>query len=82
MLMHILSAGGVSLVVDEDRAPDEDNPQGYYEFTPVKALNKPGGKEWLAHGQGKAIKIISFLLPHLPDGFRYKVIWVQIPISL
>jgi hypothetical protein len=77
MLMHMLSAGGVPPVVDRDRAPDEDNPQGYYEFTPVKALNRPGGKEWLAHARGKAIKIISFLLPHLPDRFHYKVIFVK-----
>ncbi len=77
MLMRMLAAGGVPLVVDDLRAPDQDNPHGYFEFTPVKALNKPGDKQWVAAAQGKAIKVISFLLPHLPDPYTYKIIFIR-----
>ena len=77
MLMRMLSAAGVPLVVDELRPPDEDNPHGYFEFTPVKALNKPGDREWLAQTQGRAIKVISYLLPHLPDQYHYKIIFLK-----
>jgi hypothetical protein len=77
MLMRMLSAAGVPLVVDELRPPDEDNPHGYFEFTPVKALNKPGDKQWVTQAQGKAIKVISFLLPHLPDHCHYKIIFLK-----
>ena len=77
MLMRMLSAAGVPLVVDELRPPDEDNPHGYFEFTPVKALNKPGDKQWVTQAQGKAIKVISFLLPHLPDDYHYKIIFLK-----
>ena len=75
--MRMLKAGGVPLVVDELRVADEDNPHGYFEFTPVKALNKPGDKSWLAQARGKAIKIISYLLPHLPDDYSYKIIFLK-----
>jgi hypothetical protein len=77
MLMRMLGAGGVPLVVDEDRPADEDNPHGYFEFTPVKALNKPGDKTWLAEARGKGIKIISFLLPYLPELYHYKVVFLK-----
>lgn len=77
MLMRMLSAGGVPLVVDDLRAPDQDNPHGYFEFAPVKALHKPGDKAWLGQARGKAIKIISYLLPHLPEGYHYKIIFMQ-----
>ena len=81
MLMHMLSAGGVPLVVDELRAPDADNPKGYYEFTPVKSLNRPGDKAWVADARGKAIKVISFLLPHLPAEHGYKIIFIKRRLS-
>jgi hypothetical protein len=77
LLMHMLSAGGVPLVVDGVRAPDEDNPKGYYELTRVKALDALGDKGWLREARGKAIKIISFFLHHLPDGYRYKIIFMK-----
>lgn len=77
MLMHMLSAAGVPLVVDGVRAADEDNPQGYYEFTPVKALDEPGDKEWIAEARGKAIKIVSFFLPQLPEAYQYKILFIK-----
>jgi hypothetical protein len=77
MLMRMIAAGGVPLVLDDVRPADVDNPHGYFEFTPVKALHKPGNKEWLGAAQGKAIKVISFLLPHLPAEYHYKIIFIR-----
>jgi len=77
MLMGMLSAGGVELMVDGVRTADEDNPKGYHELEQVKALDKPGDKTWLGAAQGKALKIISFLLPHLPDTYDYKIIFMR-----
>ena len=77
MLMNMLSAAGVPLLVDGVRTPDEDNPQGYYEFTPVKAMDEHSDKKWIAEARGKAIKIVSFFLPHLPEEHRYKILFIR-----
>ncbi len=77
MLMGMLSAGGVPLLVDGVRTADEDNPKGYHELEKVKALDKPGDKSWLGEARGKSLKIISFLLQHLPTEYDYKVIFLR-----
>ena len=77
MLMGMLAAGGVPLVVDGVRTADEDNPKGYHELEKVKALDKPGDRTWLADARGKALKIISFLLPDLPDDYDYKIVFLR-----
>src|SRR5262245_53552710 len=40
MMMRMLEAGGMPVLTDEIRKPDLDNPNGYYEFEPVKLLRK------------------------------------------
>ena len=77
MLMGMLAAGGLDLLTDGARAADEDNPRGYYELERVKALDKAGGAAWLADARGKGVKIISFLLAHLPDTCRYKIVFMR-----
>ena len=76
MLMRMLSAGGVPLVTDGERAADEDNPLGYFELERVKEL---GGDDasWLAAARGKAVKVISFLLENLPRGHDYRVVFLD-----
>ena len=32
MMMKMLEAGGMQVLTDNIRTPDEDNPKGYYEF--------------------------------------------------
>ncbi len=76
MMMKVLDAGGIPPVQDGIRAADEDNPQGYYEFERVKRLDK-GDTAWLAEAQGKAVKVISALLKHLPPTYTYRVIFVR-----
>jgi hypothetical protein len=80
MLMAMLQAGGLPLLTDEVRAADEDNPKGYFEFERVKKL-KQGDLGWLKSAVGKVVKIISYLLIELPDGFRYDVVFVRRRLS-
>ena len=77
MMMRMLQAGGMPLFVDELRQADEDNPVGYYELEEVKSLLKNEDKAWLGGGHGKAIKIVSALLPGLPNNYFYRVIFMQ-----
>ena len=78
MAMQMLAAGGLEVVTDGVRAPGEDNPNGYIEHERVKDLYKDGeDRGWIKESRGKAIKIISFLLRHLPDTNNYKVIFMR-----
>ncbi len=76
MMMKMLEAGGLELVIDGIRTADEDNPRGYYEFERVKQLDK-GDAAWVAEARGKAVKVISALLEHLPPDYRYKVLFMN-----
>jgi tetratricopeptide (TPR) repeat protein/arylsulfatase A-like enzyme len=75
MFMQMLAAGGVSVMTDGLREPDEDNPRGYLEYEPVKRLLKDS--QWLREGRGKAIKIVAPLLPALPAGLPCRVIFTE-----
>ncbi len=81
MMMGMLEAGGLELVVDGIRAADEDNPRGYYEFERVKDLAKAEDKSWLVTFQGKGVKVVSFLLQHLPEAYDYKIIFMRRSIT-
>jgi hypothetical protein len=74
MVMRMLEAGGMDIVVDHVRKPDEDNPVGYFEFEKVKKIKKDAS--WLNAIKGKAIKVISKLLYDLPSKYQYKVIFM------
>ena len=76
MMMTMLEAGGISPLTDQLRAADVDNPKGYYEFERVKQLPK-GDTAWLPDAQGKAVKVIAALLPHLPPEYTYRVIFMR-----
>lgn len=76
MMMAVLAAGGLPALTDEIRAADVDNPKGYYELERVKQLDK-GDQTWLAEAQGKAVKVISALLEHLPADHTYRVIFME-----
>jgi hypothetical protein len=76
MMMKLLEAGGLPPLTDNLRTADEDNPKGYYEFERVKQLPK-GDVAWLPEAQGKVVKVIAALLPSLPGGYQYRVIFMQ-----
>ena len=77
MVMGMLAAGGLELMSDGVRVPDESNPAGYFEYERVKTLDKDGDKAWLESARGKGIKIISFLLRDLPGTNNYRVIFLE-----
>jgi hypothetical protein len=81
MAMRMLEAGGVGLLTDEARPADESNPKGYYEYERVKELDRNPDTSWLTAARGRAIKVISFLLPYLPETSRYRVVFMQRDMS-
>ena len=75
MMMRMLESGGMPVLVDHLRTPDEDNPRGYYEFEPVKQIETD--QAWLADANGKAVKMVAALLKHLPTNYRYRIIFMR-----
>lgn len=76
MMMKILESSGIPLLMDGFRVADIDNPKGYYEYERVKQLAK-GDTAWLPEARGKAVKIVSALLPYLPLDQPYHIIFMQ-----
>jgi len=74
MMMQILQAGGMTLLTDEKRVADKNNPKGYFELEAIKNLGKD--KSCLAAAQGKVIKVIAQLLATLDKGYHYRVIFM------
>jgi len=75
LMMSMLQAGGVPIVTDAQRTADDDNPNGYFELERVKQLSK-GDVAWVDTAHGKAVKVISALLEHLPATSSYKILFM------
>ncbi len=75
MMMEMLAKGGLDVLTDDIREADEDNPKGYYEYERVKKL--PDDTEWLEDAKGKAVKVLGELIKFLPEGYRYKVVFME-----
>ncbi len=76
MMMKMLSEGGMTIVTDSQREADEDNPNGYFEVELSKKL-KDGEINWIYNAQGKAVKVISYLLEFLPSDLEYDIIFMD-----
>ena len=79
LMMSMLDAAGVPLQTDGERKPDVDNPEGYYEWEAIRTVG--AHPEILREAAGKAVKVVSLLLPALPARHRYKVIFMDRPIG-
>jgi hypothetical protein len=79
LMMQMLAAGGLPVLTDGVRAPDQDNPRGYFEFQPVTTLRSDS--TWVRDAVGKAVKVVHLLLPVLPAEFTYRVILMKRPID-
>lgn len=79
MMMQMLTNGGLEAFIDDERQPDENNKKGYFEHQAVKNLAK--NKDWLPDANGKAVKVIAQLIPHLPLNYRFKVLFMEREIS-
>lgn len=75
MMMQMLDKGGMAVLTDKMRKADDSNPKGYYEFEKVKAIRED--YSWLHEAAGKVVKIVSPLIPHLPDGFNYRIVFME-----
>lgn len=75
LMMQMLQAGGCPILCDDQRAADEHNPRGYLEYDKVRRLRTDN--TWLAEAEGKAIKVVSLLLYHLPPAFEYRIVFVR-----
>lgn len=75
MMMQMLQAGGMEILTDEKREADDSNPKGYLEYAPVKRLM--ADKSWVSAAEGKAVKVVAPLIPHLPTEHIYRVIFME-----
>jgi hypothetical protein len=75
MMMRMLEMGGLPVLTDHIRTPDDDNPNGYYEFEAVKQTKEDSG--WLVGSEGKAVKMVYRLLYDLPADRPYKVLFMR-----
>jgi Flp pilus assembly protein TadD len=75
MAMQMLAAAGLPAYTDEHRPPDEDNPRGYFEHEQATKLHQDAS--WVPQARGKAVKIVSHLLPFLPKGEQYRLIFMH-----
>lgn len=76
MMMKMLEAGGKTILTDNLREADANNPKGYYEFERVKQM-KDGDFGWLPDAVGKVVKIVTGLIAYLPPDYHYKVVFMQ-----
>ncbi|MEM6326217.1 MAG: sulfotransferase [Bacteroidota bacterium] len=75
MLMQMLRAGGVPVFADGTREADESNPRGYVEHERVKRTAQDA--TWVTEADGAAVKVVAPLLPLLPTGPRYRVLFIE-----
>ena len=75
LLMQMLRDGGLPILTDSIRSPDEDNPRGYLEFEKVKQLREDSS--WLDEAIGKAVKIVHLLVLSLPEDREYRIILMR-----
>jgi hypothetical protein len=75
MAMQMLAAAGLAAYADEHRPPDPDNPRGYFEHEQATRLHRDAS--WIPQARGKAVKIVAHLLPFLPEGEEYRLIFMH-----
>ncbi|TXT53804.1 MAG: hypothetical protein BAJALOKI1v1_2290002 [Promethearchaeota archaeon] len=75
LLMQMLKTGGMEILADNKRKPDESNPKGYLELDAVKKLAQDNS--CLKNQAGKVVKVISHLLKYLPESQKYKIIFMN-----
>lgn len=80
LMMMMLDAAGIPPMQDHIRSADEDNPKGYYEYERVKKM-PDGDVSWVKDAKGKAVKVITALLEHLPKKYPYDLIVMRREIS-
>jgi hypothetical protein len=75
MMVRMLAAGGLPILTDGIRSPDDDNPHGYFEWEKVKSLKQDS--TWVADAVGKGVKVIYHWIYDLPLAYRYRAIFLR-----
>lgn len=75
MMMQMLAAAGIEPYTDGARLPDEDNPRGYFEHRQATDLHRD--VLWVPQARGRAVKIVAHLLPYLPAGEQYQILFLR-----
>ena len=75
MMMQMLMAGGIEPFTDKKREADSDNPRGYLEHEKASLL--ASDRSWLPEVRGMAVKIVAQLLPNLPKGEKYRILFMD-----
>ena len=75
LMMQMLAAGGLPVLSDGERAPDDDNPRGYLELEAVKRTRQD--PSWVERARGKVVKVVHALLRDLPAGHQYQVVMMH-----
>ncbi len=81
LVMQMLNAGGIPILYDLDRAPDNNNPLGYFEHKRIKNLSEAKDVSWLESYKGYAVKIVSPILSQISIPFPVKVIFLLRPLQ-
>jgi predicted AlkP superfamily phosphohydrolase/phosphomutase/predicted negative regulator of RcsB-dependent stress response len=74
LMMQMLDKGGLDILTDNDRKPDQSNPKGYYEYNPVMSIHRDNS--WIPLAQNKGVKVVAPLLKFLDPKYRYKIIFM------
>jgi hypothetical protein len=80
-MMQMLAAGGIEPLTDAVKKADEDNPNGYYEWEPLKKIRKHPALLDEDGQDRKAVKCVTALLQQMPVKHDYKVIFMTRPIE-
>jgi hypothetical protein len=71
----MLAAAGLAPFTDSKREADEDNPRGYYEHEQATRLHSDAA--WIPEARGKVVKVVAHLLPFLPAGEEYRLVFMR-----
>jgi len=75
LLMQMFQAVGYSLGCDNERFADEDNPNGYFEYSNTRNLNLDS--TWIPQMRGRALKIAFPMVLNIPEGEDYRVVFIE-----
>lgn len=79
LMMRMLWTAGLPVLIDQVRPPDVDNPRGYFEWDRIRTIAQD--PHCIRQAEGKAVKVVSTLLVHLPRGYEYRIIFMRRPLD-
>jgi hypothetical protein len=79
LMMQMLEKGGMEILTDHARKADAYNEKGYCEYEKVKSIRRDNA--WMQEAEGKAVKIITQLLPYIPPDHEYAVLYMVRPME-